>query len=153
MKQVPYWGPTNIRHHCIHCSRPVDLATGLCAPLLYWMFVSCSWQGYGPSVSPAVPSEKISIFSLSVLRRQNHSLSPLSYFYIHISNDAIVLATWTVRVEGTLAPLSEWSRRGLWQWRWLQATWTAILISDFSIWQWWSLVISFGNVNITAKGC
>ena len=34
MQQVPYWGHTNTRRRSTKCSRNVDLAPGVCAPLL-----------------------------------------------------------------------------------------------------------------------
>jgi hypothetical protein len=35
MKQVPYWGSTNIRCHCTKCSHHGKLASGICTPLTY----------------------------------------------------------------------------------------------------------------------
>ena len=35
MKQIPYWGPTNIRRHHIKFSHPGDLVPGISAPLVY----------------------------------------------------------------------------------------------------------------------
>jgi len=35
MKQVPYWGSTNIRCHCTKCSHHGNLAPRICTPLTY----------------------------------------------------------------------------------------------------------------------
>lgn len=32
-RQIRYWGPNNIGHHCTKLSRPGNLAYGICAPL------------------------------------------------------------------------------------------------------------------------
>lgn len=55
MKQVPYWGPQNIRNHLSKFSRPGHLTPGICV-LLHYFSHSFPSQGSVPNQSNPVQS-------------------------------------------------------------------------------------------------